>query len=62
MIIINPSLKDDALKSITRILPKDKIFTHIDQYFTDVTPGVAFENFLLQNFFVNSTFVENDPF
>jgi len=54
MIIINPSLKDDALKSITRMLPKDKIYTHIDQYFTDVTPGIAFENFLLQNFFISS--------
>lgn len=47
LIILNPALKDDALKNVNKLLQREKIFLHVEQSLTDFTPGVAFESFLV---------------
>lgn len=54
LIILTPSIKDDAVKNINRLLAKEKIMQHIEQYLIDFTPGVAFEHFLVQNVFTTA--------
>ena len=47
LIILNPDLKEDGLKHVNKLLAKDKIFTHVEQYVADYLPGSAFEHFIV---------------
>lgn len=46
---MNPTIKDDAFKNVNRLLAKEKIMQHVEQYLIDFTPGVAFEQYLVHN-------------
>jgi hypothetical protein len=48
---LNPSLKDEAMKSVNRQLTKEKIYHHVEQYLAEYVPGVTFEQFLVQSLF-----------
>lgn len=61
-VILNQSLKDEALRNVNRLLQRDKVFIYVEQFLADYTPGIAFESFLVSNVLIKSDHMRVHPY
>jgi hypothetical protein len=62
MIILEPTLKDEGLRNVNRLLSRDKIYAHVETFIADYTPGIAFEQYLVRNVLIQNQATKSHPF
>ncbi|CDW91812.1 UNKNOWN [Stylonychia lemnae] len=62
IIKITPSLYEEGVKNVNKMLSKEKIQIHVEAYLTEYQPHLLFEQFLIHNVLIKSDFSKKHPF